>query len=64
MAFQRRDRENFGVRWQGAAATPLFGGGQSFQSGVALGFPPVWLQDEVRVMKVRGIILTALSPFP
>jgi hypothetical protein len=33
-------REDFGVRWQSAAATPLFDCGQSFQSGVALRFPP------------------------
>jgi len=32
--------EDFGVRWQSAAATPLFDCGQSFQSGVALRFPP------------------------
>jgi len=30
----------FGLRWQSAAATPLFDCGQSFQSGVALRFPP------------------------
>jgi hypothetical protein len=34
------NREDFGVRWQSAAATPLFDCGQSFQSGVALRFPP------------------------
>jgi hypothetical protein len=28
------------MRWQSAAATPLFDCGQSFQSGVALRFPP------------------------
>jgi hypothetical protein len=33
-------REDFGLRWQSAAATPLFDCGQSFQSGVALRFPP------------------------
>jgi hypothetical protein len=43
-------REDFGLRWQlaeakrsedwSAAATPLFDYGQSFQSGVALRFPP------------------------
>jgi hypothetical protein len=32
--------EDFGLRWQSAAATPLFGCGQCFQSGVALRFPP------------------------
>jgi hypothetical protein len=31
---------DFGLRWQSAAATPLFAGGQSFQSGVAFHFPP------------------------
>jgi hypothetical protein len=30
----------FGLRWQSAAATPLFACGPSFQSGVALRFPP------------------------
>ena len=30
----------FGLRWQSAAATTLFDSGQSFQSGVALRFPP------------------------
>jgi hypothetical protein len=30
--------QGFGVRWQGAAATPLFG--RAFESGVALRFPP------------------------
>ena len=44
----RARREDFGVRWQSAAATPLFDCGQSFQSGVALRFPPqskkIWLQ--------------------
>jgi hypothetical protein len=34
------NRENFGLRWQSAAATPLFDCGPSFQSGVALRFPP------------------------
>jgi hypothetical protein len=33
-------REDFGLRWQSAAATPLFDREQSFQSGVALRFPP------------------------
>ena len=51
-------REDFGVRWQpaeakrsevcSAAATPLFDCGPSFQSGVALRFPPqskkIWLR--------------------
>ena len=32
--------EDFGVRWQSAAATPLFDYEPSFQSGVALRFPP------------------------
>jgi hypothetical protein len=32
--------KHFGLRWQSAAATPLFDGGQNFQSGVALRFPP------------------------
>jgi hypothetical protein len=40
-------REDFGLRWQSAAATPLFDCGPSFQSGVALRFPPqskkIWL---------------------
>jgi hypothetical protein len=31
---------DFGLRWQSAAATPLFDCGQSRQSGVALRFPP------------------------
>jgi hypothetical protein len=52
------NREDFGLRWQpagakrsedwSAAATPLFDCGQSFQSGVALRFPPqskkIWLR--------------------
>ena len=29
------NREDFGLRWQSAAATPLFDYGQSFQSGMA-----------------------------
>jgi hypothetical protein len=33
-------REDFGLRWQSAAATPLFDCGQNFQSAVALRFPP------------------------
>jgi hypothetical protein len=41
------DCEDFGLRWQSAAATPLFDCGSSFQSGVALRFPPqskkLWL---------------------
>jgi hypothetical protein len=51
-------REDFGVRWQpagakrsedwSAAATPIFDCGPSFQSGVALRFPPqskiIWVQ--------------------
>ena len=41
-------REGFGVRWQSAAATLLFDCGHSFQSGVALRFPPqskkIWLR--------------------
>jgi len=45
-----RSTLDFGLRWQpaeakrsedwSAAATPLFAGGQSFQSGVAFRFPP------------------------
>jgi hypothetical protein len=41
------NREDFGLRWQSVAATPLFDCGQSFQSGVALRFPPqskIWLR--------------------
>jgi hypothetical protein len=42
---------DFGVRWQSAAATPLFDCGQSFQSGVALRFLPqskkIWLRLRV-----------------
>ena len=38
--FQRGGREDFGLRWQSAATTPLFGCGKPFQSGVALRFPP------------------------
>jgi hypothetical protein len=41
-------REDFGLRWQSAATTPLFDCGQSFQIGVALRFPPqskkIWLR--------------------
>jgi predicted DNA binding CopG/RHH family protein len=33
-------REDFGLRWQSAAATPLFNYRQNFHSGVALRFPP------------------------
>ena len=33
-------RKDFGLRWQSAAATPLFDCEQCFQSGVALRFPP------------------------
>jgi hypothetical protein len=52
----RRSREDFGLRWQSAAATPLFFCGQSFQSGVALCFPPqskkIWLRF-CRAMTLR-----------
>jgi hypothetical protein len=34
------NRGDFGLRWQSAAATSLFECVQSFQSGVALRFPP------------------------
>ena len=34
--------EDFGLRWQSAAATPLFGCEPSFQSGVALRFPRLY----------------------
>jgi len=33
-------REDFGVRWQSAAATPLWDADQSRKSGVALRSPP------------------------
>jgi hypothetical protein len=33
-------RQRFGVRWQSAAATPLFERGPASESGVALRFPP------------------------
>jgi len=33
-------REDFGVRWQSAAATPLWDADQHCKSGVALRFPP------------------------
>jgi hypothetical protein len=40
--------EDFGLRWQSTATTPLFDRGHSFQSGAALCFPPqlksVWLR--------------------
>ena len=32
--------ENFGLRWQSAAATPLWNTDQRCKSGVALRFPP------------------------
>jgi hypothetical protein len=32
--------EDFGLRWQSVAATPLSDCGTAFQSGVALRFPP------------------------
>ena len=41
-------REDFGLRWQSAAVAPLFDYRPSFQSGVALRFPPqskkIWLR--------------------
>jgi hypothetical protein len=43
-------REDFGVRWQSAAATPLFDCRQSFQSGVALCFPPQSKKDLVAAL--------------
>jgi hypothetical protein len=53
-------REDFGVRWQSAAATPLFDCGQSFQSGVALRFPPqskfFWLRLNVFVCLVCFVV--------
>jgi hypothetical protein len=33
-------REDFGVRWQSATATPLWNADQHCKSGVALRFPP------------------------
>jgi hypothetical protein len=42
-------REDFGVRWQSAAATLLFDCGQSFQSGVALRFPPQSKKNRLRL---------------
>ena len=45
--------EDFGLRRQSATATPLFDCGQSFQSGVALRFPPqskiIWLRRGLAV---------------
>ena len=36
----RADGEKFGLRWQSATATPLFGSRPVSESGVALRFPP------------------------
>src|ERR1035437_2401881 len=45
--FRRDGGQDFGLRWQSAAATPLFDCGQSVQRGVVLRFPPlskkIWL---------------------
>jgi hypothetical protein len=43
------DAKLFGVRWQSAAATPLFDCGQSFQGGVALRFPPQSKKNRLRL---------------
>jgi hypothetical protein len=67
-------RDDFGLRWQPAeakrsedwstAATPLFGCGESFQSGVALRFPPqsknAWLQFH-RSAFLRVLCVSALN---
>jgi hypothetical protein len=59
-------REDFGVRWQSAAATPLFDCGQSFQSGVALRFPPqskfFWLRLNVFVCLVCFVVKSVFIP--
>jgi len=49
------NREDFGLRWQSAAATPLFGYGQSFQSGVALRFPPQSKKNGVRLRRTAPL---------
>ena len=59
-------REDFGLRWQPAspewsaggseAATPLFGCGRSFQSGLALRFPP---QSKRVWSRLRRVVLSA-----
>src|ERR1700690_1448431 len=68
---KRKRREYFGLRWQPAeakrsedwsgAATPLFDCGQSFQSGVALCFPPQskknWLRQR-RPAPFAGLVFS------
>jgi len=59
------NREDFGLRWQpaeakrsedwSAAATPLFDYGQSFQSGVALRFPPQSKKNGVRLRRTAPL---------
>jgi hypothetical protein len=49
------NREDFGLRWQSTAATPLFDNGQSFQSGVALRFPPQSKKNKVRLRRTAPL---------
>ncbi len=64
-SFNRKERkerrEDFGVRWQSAAATPLFDYEQSFQSGVALRFPPQ--SKKIGLQLRRAAFFTADSAF-
>jgi hypothetical protein len=53
-----KKHEDFGLRWQSAAATPLFDCGQSFQSGVA----PA-LRDSRRSPKKIGCGYAVRCPF-
>ena len=59
--------EDFGLRWQSAAATPLFDCEQSLQSGVALRFPPqskkIWFRLCVKFFSPgQRIQLSAYQP--
>jgi len=58
-------RGDFGLRWQSAAATPLFDCGPGFQSGMALRFLPpskkIWLRRAAlcsfaanKIREIRG----------
>ncbi len=56
--------EDFGVRWQSAATTPLFDCGQNFQSGVALRFPPQSKKIWLRLCRVAAVAAQLFGSSP
>jgi hypothetical protein len=55
---------DFGLRWQSAAATPLFDCGHTFQSGVALRFPPQSKKFWLRLYRTMFSAPLRLSRIP